>query len=194
MTMLDNMNTIEQQVFRTYWDDGLLDVFAAVGVLAIGVAWAVDFPVGGAIVPALLVPLWAPLRQRLIEPRLGLVEFSDQRDRRNQERLRNTAIFGVGVLALVVALYLARSRLGLDLSVPLVAGLPALLLAVLALITAFLVSTPRFITYAAILAIAGIGGAWYGLEPGYILVLASVPMLVLAVSVVVRFVRSNPVS
>ncbi|MEJ2274360.1 MAG: hypothetical protein P8Y01_07265 [Woeseiaceae bacterium] len=63
-----------------------------------------------------------------------------------------------------------------------------------ALITAFLVSTPRFITYAAILAIAGIGGAWYGLEPGYILVLASVPMLVLAVSVVVRFVRSNPVS
>ncbi|MEJ2298915.1 MAG: hypothetical protein P8X94_10525 [Woeseiaceae bacterium] len=43
-------------------------------------------------------------------------------------------------------------------------------------------------------AIAGIGGAWYGLEPGYILVLASVPMLVLAVSVVVRFVRSNPAS
>lgn len=192
--MLDNMNAIEQQVFRSYWDDGLLDVFAAVAVLAIGVAWAVEFPVGGAIVPALLVPLWAPLRQRLIEPRLGLVEFSDQRDRRNREGLRNTAIFGIGVLVLAVALYFARSRLDLNLSVSLVAGLPALLLAVLAIVTAFLVSTPRFFNYAAFLAISGIGGALYGLEPGYILILASVPMLLLAVSVLVRFLRSNAVS
>jgi len=192
--MLDNMNAIERQLFRTYWDDGLLDVFAAVGVLVVGVAWAVGFRVGGAIVPALLVPLWAPLRQRLIEPRLGMVEFSDQRDGRNRERLRNAVVLGVAVLALAVSLYLARLPLGLDLLVSLVAGLPALLLAILAFITAFLVSTTRFLAYAAMLTIAGIGGAWYGLEPGYILILASAPMLALAVSVVVRFLRSNPAS
>lgn len=191
--MLDNMNTIEQQVFSVYWDDGLLDVFAALAVLAIGVAWAMDFPVGGAIVPALLVPLWAPLRARLIEPRLGLVEFSEERDRRNHRRLRNTAFFGVVVLGLAVVLYFTRARLGLNPSISLVAGLPALLLAGLAIITAFLVATRRFLAYAAILAIAGVGGALNGLEPGYILVLASLPMLVLAGSTLVRFLRGYPV-
>jgi hypothetical protein len=78
-------------------------------------------------------------------------------------------------------------------SVSLIAGLPALLLALLAGITAFLVSTLRFLVYAALLATAGIGGAIFGLEPGYILVIAAVPMLVIALVILVRFVRNNPI-
>jgi hypothetical protein len=192
--MLNNMQAIERQVFRMFWDDGLLDVFAAVAVLAIGVAWAADLVVVGSIVPAVLVPLWQPLRQRLIEPRLGLVEFSEQRERRNRDRLRRTALFGVATLILAVALYFGRARLGSTAPVSLLAGLPAVLLAVLAVATAFLTASPRFLAHAAILGGLGCAGAAYGLEPGPILVLASLPMFALALSVLLRFLRHNPVS
>lgn len=192
--MLENMKTIERQVFRTYWNDGLLDMFGAVGILAIGIAWTVEAHVFGAIVPALLVPLWAPMRQRFIEPRLGLVEFSDDRERRNTKRLGMVAAFGIGTLGLFLTLYFARTRLGFDADISLVAALPALLLALLAIITAFLVSTLRFLLYAALLAISGLGGALYGIEPGPILVIAAVAMLGIALFVIGRFLRNNPAS
>ena len=192
--MLENMNSLERQVFRTYWNDGLLDLFGAIGVLAIGIAWLADLHVFGAIVPAMLVPLWAPLRQRLIEPRLGLVEFSDDRERRNTRRLGMVAAFGAGTLGLAVILYFARTRLGIQADVSLIAALPALLLALLAIMTALLVSTGRFLLYAALLAISGIAGALYGIEPGPILVIAAVPMLGIALVVLGRFLQSNPVT
>jgi hypothetical protein len=192
--MLNNMNTIEKQVFRTYWNDGLLDVFGAVATLVIGITWTADAYVFGAIVPAMLVPLWAPMRQRFIEPRLGLVEFSDQRERRNTNRLGMVAAFGIGTLGLFLMLYFARTRLGYDADISLIAGLPALLLALLAIITAFLVSTLRFLLYAALLAISGIGGAIYGIEPGPILMIAAVAMLGVALFVLGRFLRNNPAS
>jgi MFS family permease len=191
--MLGRMNTIENQVFRTYWHDGLLDVFGAVAVLAIGVFWIAELHVFGAIVPAMLVPLWGPFRQRFVEPRLGLVEFSEERERRNTNRLWLVVMGGAVAFALVMALYFLRTRLGVNPSVSLIAGLPALLLALLAGITAFLVSTLRFLVYAALLATAGIAGAIFGLEPGNILVIAAVPMLVIALAVLVRFVRNNPI-
>ena len=178
--MLENMNSLERQVFRTYWNDGLLDLFGAIGVLT--------------IIPAMLVPLWAPLRQRLIEPRLGLVEFSDDRERRNTRRLGMVAAFGAGTLGLAVILYFARTRLGIQADVSLIAALPALLLALLAIMTALLVSTGRFLLYAALLAISGIAGALYGIEPGPILVIAAVPMLGIALVVLGRFLQSNPVT
>jgi hypothetical protein len=72
--MLDNMNLLERKVFQSYWDDGLLDLFAAIGIFLIGVSWLRDFPVGAVFVPALLVPFWNPVRRKVIEPRLGLVD------------------------------------------------------------------------------------------------------------------------
>src|SRR5210317_1625377 len=97
--MLREMGRIENRVYRAYWNDGLLDVFAAVGVLLIGFAWTFDFVVGGAITPALLVPLWGPFRQRFIEARLGLVEFSDERERTNRGRLRLVFLLAGGTVA-----------------------------------------------------------------------------------------------
>jgi len=191
--MLGNLKSIEKQVFRAYWDDGLLDLFGAIAVLFIGMSWIIEMPVFGAMVPALLVPLWIPLRQRLVEPRLGLVEFSDERVQRNTERLRSVAVFGAGTLVLAIALYFARLRLGINPTVPLIAALPALLIAVLAAMTAFLIATPRFMLYAAVLALTGVAGALLGLEPGPILAIAAVPLLVVALLVLVRFLRDNPV-
>ncbi len=191
--MLDNLGTIEQRVYRTYWNDGLLDLFATVGVLGIGISWIVGFPVGGAIVPAMLVPLWGPFRQRFVEPRLGMVEFSDAREQRNANMLKLAVLLGLGVFALSVTLYVLRDRLALDPSVQLVAGLPAALLGLLAVITAILVASVRFLVYSAVLVvIAGVIGALNGWEPGLILVEAGAIMLIVALAVFVRFLQDNP--
>jgi MFS family permease len=192
--MLEDMGAIENRVYRAYWNDGLLDVFAAVGVLAIGIAWTFDFVVGGAITPALLVPLWGPFRQRFIEPRLGMVEFSDERERTNRGRLRLVFLLGVGTFALGVSLYVLHDRLALYPAVSLIAGLPAFLLAILAALTALLVSTGRFLVYAALLAVGGGIGAATGWEPGKIMVFAGIPILLIASTVLVRFLRKNPVA
>lgn len=191
--MLDNLGTIEQRVYRTYWNDGLLDLFAAVGVLGIGISWIVGFPVGGAIVPAMLVPLWGPFRQRFVEPRLGMVEFSDAREQRNANMLKLAVLLGLGVFALSVTLYVLRDRLALDPSVQLVAGLPAALLGLLAVITAILVASVRFLVYSAVLVVAGVVGALNAWEPGLILAEAGAIMLIVALAVFVRFLQNNPV-
>lgn len=192
--MLENLGTIERRVFRTYWNDGLLDLFAAIGVLGIGISWMLDFVVGGAFMPALLVPLWGPCRQRFIEPRLGLVEFGEARQQRNSNLLKQTVVLGLGCFALVVAIFLLRGRLAVDPSVELVAGLPAALLALLAVVAAFLVASVRFLVYAALLVVAGAVGALNGWEPGLILTEAGAGMFVIALGVLMSFLYNNPVS
>ena len=71
-------NQLEIALFRSYWDDGLLDLLCGFGLLLIGLGWALDQVALAAALPALLVPLWGPLRRSLVEPRAGFVEFSQR--------------------------------------------------------------------------------------------------------------------
>lgn len=191
LAMLDNMNLLERKVFQHYWNDGLLDVFAAIGIFLIGVSWLRDFPVGAAIVPALLVPFWNPVRRRVIEPRLGLVEFTEARDHQNRRMLQWVMYIGIAVLILGIELYFFRDALPIQPTVALIAGLPAFLLALLAIFTAALVGSTRFIAYALILVIAGVSGALLDWTPGLILAVAGGIMLVIAGSLLIRFLRLN---
>ena len=190
--MIENMAALEKRIYRSYWEDGLLDLFAAIGVLIVGVSWSFDFPVGGALAPALLIPVWRPVRDKLIEPRLGRVEFADPRQHRIGTMLRTTVYAGAGLLALVVLAYLGRSRVGTLAAADLVAALPALLLAVMAVLASVIVASPRFIIYAGVLVLAGIAGALQGLEPGRILLEAGAFIFCVAVILLARFLRANP--
>lgn len=191
---MNKLGAIEQRVYRGYWNDGLLDLFAAIGILAIGVFWMLDVPVGAAVVPALFVPLWAPCRQRFVEPRLGMVEFSDAREQVNSNMLKQAVLLGLGFFGLGVLLYLLRDKFNIEPTVTFIAGLPAALLALLAIITAFLVASPRFFVYAALLVVSGVVGALNGWEPGLILAASGASILVIALARFVRFIHDNPVS
>jgi hypothetical protein len=190
--MLDNMNLLERKVFQSYWDDGLLDLFAAIGIFLIGVSWLRDFPVGAVFVPALLVPFWNPVRRKVIEPRLGLVEFTEARERRNQRLLKLVMYIGIAVLILAIELYFVRDSLPVEPTVALIAGLPAFLLAVLAIITAALIGSARFVAYALILVTTGVGGALLDWVPGKILAVVGGIMFVIAGCLLIQFIRANP--
>ena len=185
------MNLLERKVFQHYWNDGLLDVFAAIGIFLIGVSWLRDFPVGAVFVPALLVPFWNPVRRKVIEPRLGFVDFMEARERRNQHILKLVMYFGIAVLILAIELYFVRDSLPVEPTVALIAGLPAFLLALLAIFTAALVGSTRFFAYALILVLTGVSGALLDWTPGLILAVAGGIMLVIAGSLLIRFLRLN---
>jgi len=191
--MLDNDNTLERRLYQHCWDDGLLDLFSALGVFLIGVFWLRDLPPAAAIVPALLVPAWQPARRHLVEPRLGFVEFSDKREQLNRRRLRLTLYLGIAALIVALELYFARKAIPVKLAVQLVAGLPAMLLAVLAAVTAILIASSRFLVYAIILLTAGFAGALSGWSPGAIMVAAGAGMFAIAATIFARFLHTNPV-
>jgi len=191
--MAHSSTSLEHRIYRHYWDDGLLDLFAALGVLLIGVAWMHGYGVAGVIVPAMLAPLWQPVRERFVEPRLGFVEFSDARERQNRKRL--TLVVYLGVIALIAALelYFHRELLAANPGVRLVAGLPAMLLAIRAAMTALLIASARFLVYSAVLLVAGAAGAWLGWSPGAIMAVSGAVLLVIATAVLTMFLRANPV-
>lgn len=191
--MLDSSKSLELGIYRYYWDDGLLDLFAAVGVALIGVSWMRGYAAAGAIVPAVLVPLWQPFRQRLVEPRLGYIEFSDNRERQNRKRLKLVVYLGIIALIAALELYFHRERLPGVPGTHLVAGLPAMLLAILAATTALLIASARFLVYAVVLLAAGSVGAWLGWSPGAIMAVGGIVMLVIASVVFTMFLRANPV-
>ena len=190
--MLDDDKSLERRLYRHYWDDGLLDVFSALGVLLIGVLWLRDLPAAAAIVPALMVPLWGPFRQRFVEPRLGFVEFSDSRERQNRKRLKLVVYFGIIALIAALELYFHRELLPEIPGTRLVAGLPAMLLAIPAAMTALLIASTRFLVYSVVLLVAGSAGAFLDLSPGAIMTIAGALMFVIATAVFARFLRANP--
>lgn len=183
---------LERRVFRSYWDDGLLDVFAATGVTLVGLLWLRDFPAGAAIVPPLLVPLWVLVRRKWIETRTGYVEFSEERAYLSKRRLALVFYLGTGILILAVGGFLAGHRLAALPGASSVAGLPALLLGLLAAVTVLLTGCARFFLYAAMLAAAGLAGAAFGWRPGEILVASGAALLAISLTILVRFLRANP--
>ena len=78
--MNKSTNDVERKAFRSFWNDGLLDLMVGLVILLIGISWWQDIAVMGAIFPAVCASMWYPLRRRLVEPRMGYVEFSGSRE------------------------------------------------------------------------------------------------------------------
>ena len=185
--------TIEERLFRSFWDDGLIDLFAGAGVLIVGLSWQLDLAVLGAVAPALLVPLWAATRRRLIEPRSGYAEFAAPRRARLQRGRWGALLIGLLAFVLGVVLYLFVTRreleVGLESMVP---ALPALLLALGAAVSARAFSLPRFAVYSIVLAIAGAVTVVAGLHPAPSMIAGGLVAALTGASLLARFLRANP--
>jgi hypothetical protein len=187
--MASRADRLEPALFRHHWDDGLLDLFAGVGVVGIGICWAFDLVALGAIVPAVLVPFWAPLRRRLVEPRAGLVEFSDARTEQNRRLGTSSAWLGVAMLALFTLVYLRTSRGESDVLAIIVPGVPALLLGLLAAVAGLGLGLPRFLAYAGLLGLCGVGVAVVDARPEVAMIAGGLLMLLGGARLMNRFLR-----
>jgi len=178
---------LEASLFRSYWDDGLLDILSGVGLVIVGLGFAWELPLFIVFVPALLVPLWGPLRKKVVEPRTGYVEFSLRRQKHTTRRLSLTLTLGVAVFLLATGLFFAFRNLEVPPPVQWVAALPAALLGLLALLTSLLTGTRRFAFYGLALLLIAAAAALLGWGPGAPILAGGLLVLSSGITLLLRF-------
>jgi len=184
---------LQNRVLKSSWNDGLIDLFAGIGVLLIGLSWQFDLVPLGSIAPALLIPVWQPLRRRLIEPRTGYMEFGERTRLRLSRSLLTMIILGVGTLALGVGIYLYAAG-GVPMAgVTVVAGLPAALIGLAALIAGNSFGIPRFPLYALVFMVGAAATILLGLEPALPMMAGGALAAASGALLLGRFLRDHPV-
>lgn len=190
--MATSQQHIESALFRSYWDDGLLDLLSGVGLLAIGIGWTTNMVVLAAVMPAVLTVFWRPLRARVVEPHGGFVRFSRSRQHRTTRGLWLTTALGTVTFVLGIALYvITRQRGATPIVVLLVPGLPAALIAILAFLAGLLTGARRFHGYGLTLMAAALVTILLHVEPGP--PLAAVGLLVVATGTIllIQFLKAS---
>ena len=190
--MLDDLNRLENQLFRTYWDDGLLDLVCGVALLCIGVGWWFQQVVLAAVAPALIWPLWAPLRRKLIEPRAGFVEFSHARQQHVHRSLRLTLLLGIGAFLLGIGAFAYVQYQGMDSDyIRIIPAVPAALLAGGAFIGAQFTRARRFMIYGLVMLLAAGVTAVYDLGPAVPMLIGGIVVTLSGLSLMIRFLQAS---
>ncbi len=189
--MPDRANPLESHLFRHYWDDGLLDLFVGAGIVATGCLWLLDLVAVGPIIPVVLVPSWALARKRLIEPRAGLVEFSDSRSARNRNVLAGSVVLGLFTFALFIASFFWLMPVENDLLPVVIPGVPAFLIGLILALTGFWLGLPRFMIYAGLLMVGGIGVAIADARPEAAMISGGALVILGGVHLLIRFLQMD---
>ncbi len=182
----------EDELFRSYWDDGLLDLLSGLAVLLTGLAWMSPLGPFATLAAPLWIVLWVPLRSRIVEPQAGFVRFSRSRRQRTRAGLWTTFAGGLGALLLLALFVFVMRDRSLALPVQhLDQGLPAIIVAVVASITALLTGARRFFLYAALLLVAAGGTALIDGGPELPLAVAGLGATITGAGLLGRFLKES---
>ena len=170
--MLNTNHDFEAELFKDYWQDGLLDLLFGAGLLTLGIGWWFHWTVFGAVAPAFVWMAWVPMRRRLVEPHAGYVEFSQARQARTRSHRWRTLLLGTFSFLLGIAVFAYVRTEGVDPRlVQIIPALPAVLLAIGAFVGAQFTGAQRFTVYGFMLLAGGLLTTVYGLGP-------AMPMLI----------------
>jgi len=181
-----------EQVFRSHWQDGSLDLFGGVSAVGIGLCWLGDAVWAGAVVPMILIPFWSVWRRHFVEPRLEHVRL--QPSQRRELRQGLITLFFLGCFTLLVALlsFFGFESIRSDPLVWLIPALPSILLGAASLFGGLILGLGRFVIYAAGFALAGLGVAALGLRPGIALATGGAITTLAASILFLRFIAKHP--
>jgi hypothetical protein len=188
------MQALEGAVYRSRFEDGLVDVMFGAVVVAWGVGLVVELGVLAAIVAAMAVVLWPLLRQRLSGRRTGYVELSRARRQLEGRKAGLLVVIGAGLLVLLGAVVMVeRGGAGSSLLDVLAPGIGGILLALPAFLGAAVTGVWRWGVYALILLVGAVVGmlGWLSLE--VYVIGGGVLILVLGGVQMGRFLRAHPV-
>lgn len=190
--MHNSIETMERKAFRSFWGDGLLDLMLGLVLLVFGLAWWQDVAVLGAVFPAACVSMWRPLRRRLVEPRMGFVEFSGDRELKTRSFRFGLAGFFAGTAVLGMLIIALWKNAVLPQPAEWIAGFPLVLLALPAAGFALFTGCRRFYFYALLLLAAALELVIQGLEPHAGLLASGVVITLSGLFVLARFIMRHP--
>lgn len=189
--------SLEKSVLYAYQQDGIVDIMA--GFLAVMLAVGMHFNragVVGGMVPAILLPLYLGLKERITARRIGRVRFLPQREQREQRILKGLIGAGIGVFAaLMIVLFVLpgpdtvawRARLSRFPVLPF-----GVIFGFLFLVLAFWRNHLRFAGYSVLFLLSVFIGPLLGLTELVYWGVAGLAVLVSGLIVHVRFLKAFP--
>ncbi len=191
--MFSSKSQVERRIVGAFWNDGLVDILCGVAVFLIGIAWHFDLVPLGAIAPALAVPLWKSLRERITQPRLGHVEFSDTQTTRYREFLAWSFLIGCSAFIVATSVYFYVADSGRAIPIERwVAAIPAWILAFLAMLTSLVILVRRFIGYAGVFSLLGLLVAVFDQTPDIPMLVGGATMTIVGSIRLRTFIHSHP--
>lgn len=192
MTGMD-MEELEATAYRESFSDGLVDLFAGLALIWVGACWLwlEPFAPFAAIVPAALAPTLIPVRKRLVESKAGYVRWTAARRAKERLQLTGLAALGIGALGVAVAAFVVLGGEA-DGARSLVAGLPAVLVAIAVVVLAAMSGLWRLWGYALVLLAAAAVTIVAGDGPGWPLLAGGIAMLLSGIVLYARFPTTRP--
>jgi len=190
--MSRTLENLERDAFQSFWNDGLLDLMMGLVILVMGLAWWQGVAVMGAVFPAACVAMWYPLRRRLVEPRMGFVEFSGAREVKNRSFRFGLAGFFTGTMVLGLVGYALWSGGVLSRPAEWIAGFPLVLLAIPSIFFALFTRCRRFFWYAFLMMVAAIELVMQDLDPHAGMIACGAVIVVSGVVLLARFLSKYP--
>jgi len=192
MATKQTLAPLERKVFRSYWQDGMIDILAGISSILIGLGWLVDlFPITLGV-PVLAITAWIGIRRKVTEPRLGHVSFSSKRRR---DMIHGwIAVLSLGLVVggnLVTRIWIGGSHSSA--SQWFAPAIPAMIVAAMSLSCAAALGLWRFVFYGVIFAASGLAIAEVRAEPWWGLVVGGVMVACCGGILLLRFLRTFPV-
>ena len=181
----------EKAIYSSLWADGLLDIFAGVALLGVGIAWLAGHLVFGGVGVGIATILYPLVRKRWVETRTGAFQPSVTRQVRESRKLLGLVIAGIGALAVNVFLLaeVPEGRLLQNLS----PAIPSFILAFMGLCAGLMLTHWRFAAYGLLMIALGVMGILTGLEPSLQIGCGGATILVLGIVRSGRFLEQYPV-
>lgn len=205
-----DLQSAERKVFQTTCADGLWDILIGCIFLEFAIAPFLSGSLGDFWSSAIFLPFWALvylgirlIRKKVIEPRVGTVQFGKARKIKLRRfsiimMIVNTLVFGLGILVAFTFNGFAGNN-ALARSWIITSAFGFFLLAGFSL-TAFLLDFPRLYLYGLLLFIAPFVGEWLyqnrgAVHHGYPIVygVASGTMIITGLILFLRLLKNSPV-
>ena len=182
---------LERRTYRERFSSGLLEVFIGVAIAAVGAMWLTDLAGVAGVFPVVLVPLYAPAHERLVEPHLGYAKATPAREQRERTSMLRLTLLGTVFFVAGVGTFLLANSGDLDIGSTFIAGVPAFLLAIGAAASAAWFQLPRLYVTSALLVAGGLVVVLADLHPGVAMLAPGVAILAWGLVDLVRFTRAS---
>jgi hypothetical protein len=179
--------------YQTLSEDGLVDLFCALGLILVGLGWLYGLVALSAAGPPAMVALWLAARARLSKPRMGSVALREDTQLRLSRGLLLLGVIGAMVFGLFVYFATVATDSPNRTLQDFVPALPTLIVAVMALIGWGLLRANRFLLYALGLLVAGAIVIALDAEPYVGFFIGAALPLVFGTLTLANFLRNNPV-
>lgn len=184
----------EAEIEGMRFDDGLLDLCVGLGLLGEGICFLTGWHAVAGVLPALLIPLWMILRQRITGSRLSRLPSPSAPRPIQRAQLTSAVALGIGALLLVgaAALGLRRGPAAPEAWAALGPQIPGALVGFGLMVASLMIGARRFVVYGLALALLAAVTTRLGAEPEAYLLVGGALLTAWAGLLVARFVAAHP--